>query len=379
VSRLRRPPARVWVWTAATLVVVVVAVLAWRGSDADATSSTTADPAVPVGGALAAQVAQAWSAEPGPAAPRRVVESGRVLLTSGDGVAMLDPATGEEAWHYTRANARLCDATAVDGLVVVLFSTGGRCNELTALRADTGDRLWYRSVGFRADATLASTDRVVLAMSPTGLTTVDPTGNNIRWHTPAPEGCRFTAADVGSTGVAALQQCADGDVQAVLLDGFAGTPLWTRDLGVTSAQLVGADRVVDVVVGDDLQVLSPADGSTVQTVALGPDTGDAVPQQAGLADAAVVWLRGTAYVLDAATGAVRWSVPALGLPSTGTGKGDPTSVVVPEDGAFVTRDLTTGTETARSTTTDEVPAGGRTSVVGPSVVVASAGLVAAFR
>ncbi len=153
----------------------------------------------------------------------------------------------------------------------------------------------------------------------------------------------------------ALQRCADGDLQAVLLDGFDGTQLWTRDLGVDQAQLVGADRVVDVVVGDALQVLSPADGSTLSTLALPAATDDRPPQQAGVEGAALVWLRGTAYVLDAASGAVRWSVPALGLPSTGTGKGEPASVVVPEDGAFVTRDLVTGAETARSTTTGPVP------------------------
>ena len=380
VKRRRRPPSRVWVWTAAALAVVVVAVLAWRGSDAAATSSTTADPAETAGGPPAAQVSESWTAEPGSAAPRRVVESGRVLLTSGDGVAMLDPATGAEAWRYTRSNARLCDATAVNGLVVVLFSTGGRCNELTALRADTGERLWYRNVGFRSDATLASTDRIVLASSPTGLATVDPTGNNIRWHHAPPEGCRLTAADVGSTGVAALQQCADGGLQAVLFDGFDGTQLWSRDLGVPQARLVGADRLVDVVVGDDLQVLSPADGTTLQTLPLPAGGGADEPlQQAGIETSAVVWVRGTAYALDAATGGVRWSVPALGLPSVGSGKGDLTSVVVPEDGGFVTRDLVTGAETARSATTDEIPPGGRTSVLGPSLVVATADRVTAFR
>ncbi len=378
MSRVRRPPVRIWVWTAATLVVVVVAVLAWRGSDAAATSSTTAEPAGAVDGTLPARLSASWTAAQGPAAGA-VVESGRVLHALRDGVAMLDPAGGAEAWHYTRSNARLCGATAVDGLVVALFSTGGRCNELTALRADTGERLWYRSVGFRSDAALAGTDRIVLASSPTGLTTVDPAGNNIRWHHPVPEGCRFTAAAVGSTGVVALQQCADGDLQVVLLDGFDGTLRWTRDLGTSRAQLVGADGVVDVVVDDALQVLSPADGGTLQALALpSAAADDGEPQQAGAQDAALVWLRGTLYVLDAASGAVRWTVPALGLPSTGTAKGDPTSVTVPEDGAFVTRDLATGAETARAPTADAIPAGGRACLVGSSVVVASADGLAAF-
>ena len=41
----RRPPLRVWIWTAATVALVVVAALLWRGSDAAATESTTAAPA----------------------------------------------------------------------------------------------------------------------------------------------------------------------------------------------------------------------------------------------------------------------------------------------------------------------------------------------
>jgi hypothetical protein len=50
VRRLHRPPLRVWVWIAASVALVVVATLLWRGSDAAATESTTAAPAgVPVG------------------------------------------------------------------------------------------------------------------------------------------------------------------------------------------------------------------------------------------------------------------------------------------------------------------------------------------
>src|SRR6476620_8770610 len=79
------PPLRVWVWTAATVALVVVASLLWRGSDAAATESTTADPAgVPVG-APAGSVSQVWSAESDPM-PGDVVEKGRVVLAGAHGV-----------------------------------------------------------------------------------------------------------------------------------------------------------------------------------------------------------------------------------------------------------------------------------------------------
>ncbi|SDO16880.1 PQQ-like domain-containing protein [Klenkia soli] len=364
-------------WTAATLVVVAVAVLAWRGSDAAATSSTTAEAAVPGAGSPAAQVSQVWDAPlDGPPA---AVQSGRVVVPTADGVSVLDPATGDEAWHYTRTGARLCGSTSVDDVVVVLFSTGGRCNELTALRAATGERLWYRSVGFRPDATLSSTDRIVLASSPTGLATVDPVGNNVRWHHAAPAGCRLTSAEAGSTGVAAVQECRDGSSQVVLLDGFDGTQLWSRDLGGDPARVVGADRLVDVVVGDQLEVLSQADGTTLQALALAPGAADGPLLQTGADTTALVWAGGTASALDATTGAVRWSVPGLGLPAPADDKADPGTVVVPEEGAFVTRDLATGAEVSRSTTADDVPAGGRTALVGSTVVVTTTDAVAAYR
>ncbi|MCO7222147.1 PQQ-binding-like beta-propeller repeat protein [Klenkia sp. PcliD-1-E] len=372
----RRPPLRVWVWTAATLVVVAVAVLAWRGSDAAATSSTTSAPPVTPVGVPAAALTADWSVVTGGPPTASVVESGRVLVPAADGVAMVDPVTGDEAWHYTRAGARLCGSTAVDGVVVVLFSTGGRCNELTALRATTGERVWYRSVGFRADATLTSTDRIVLAVSPTGLATVDPLGNNIRWHHPADAGCRILDASAGTTGVALLQRCADGDVQAQLLDGFAGTLTWTADLGAGDAQLAGADAVVGVVAGDQLRALSAADGATLQALALPADDGSA-PLQTSVGATALVWARGALTAVDAGTGAVAWSAPARGLPAVPDGKQAATSVVVPEDGAVVTRDLLTGAETARSTAPD-LPAGGRTAVVGPVVVVGTADGRAAY-
>lgn len=381
-GRGARPPLRVWVWTAATLAVVVVAGLLWRGSDAAATSSTTAPAPVAVEGSLAADLGLAWTARPSGPQPRRAVESGRVVLAVADGVRALDPVTGEEAWHYTRSNARLCDTTAVNGLVLAVFSTGGRCNEIVALTAATGVRAWARTIGFRPDVALASTDRIVLASSPTGLATIDPAGNNVRWRYEVPEGCRLTGADVGSTGVVALQRCTgSAGLQVLLMDGFAGGVTWTRELPDADgeARLVGVDRLVDVVVGDTLQVLSPTDGTQLARLPLGPATAGPAEeplQQAGIADVALVWVRGTVYALDQSTGAVRWSVPATGLPSVG---GDGGTVVVPEAGAFVRRTLADGAEVARSTAPADVAVGGRASLVGPVVVHSTADEVAGYR
>jgi outer membrane protein assembly factor BamB len=380
---MTRPPLRIWVWTAVTLVVAAVAVLLWRTSDAAATSSTTAAPAAVPDSTPAAAISQAWASPTGPG-PRRVVESGRVLVTDEHGLALLDAATGEEAWHYRRSNATLCDATAVDGRVIAVFRTTSRCNEAVALTAATGVRDWYRNVRFRTDVDLASTDGILLASSPTGVVTIDPTGNNTRWRHAPSTGCRLVGAEVGSTGVVVLQRCPDDPaLQVQLLDGFGGQAVWTRELdtGGRTARLAGADRLVDIVVGDRVQVLSPVDGSLLTELALptGQDPRTEPLQQAGIGDVALLWARGTVYALDQATGVPRWSVPALGLPSvTGTVTAD-TTVTVPEEGAFVQRLLSDGTEVGRSTTAAAVPAGGRTSVLGPVLVYATADEVLALR
>jgi outer membrane protein assembly factor BamB len=380
-----RPPLRVWVWTAATVALVLVAALLWRGSDAAATESTTAAaPRIP-DGEPAAELTEAWSLAGDPM-PRRVVEGGRVLVASTHGVRALDVVTGEEAWHYTRANARLCDLTAVDGVVVAVFRTADRCDEALALHAATGVRAWTRNVNLRRDATLASTDRIVLAASPTGVVTLDPTNSTIRWRYAAPDGCRLLDADVGSTGVAVLQHCTGApSVQLRLLDGFGGDTLWSRNVAAPDGppvRLVGTDRLVDVVVGDTLLVHAGQDGTVLQTLSLpagGPDADTETLHQAGTGAVALVWVRGELRALDEATGQVRWQVPALGLPSVGAvADSGAASVLVPEEDGFVRRDLATGSEQGRSRV-GGLPSGGRTFLVGPVVVYRGTDRVLGYR
>src|SRR4051794_22732462 len=120
MARRYVPPLRVWVWTAATVALAVVATMLWRGSDAAATQSSTADPAgVPLG-TPAGRVSQLWSAESDPM-PDDVVEEGRIVLAGPHGVRAVDPLTGDEVWHYTRSNARLCGVAVTNGVAVTVF------------------------------------------------------------------------------------------------------------------------------------------------------------------------------------------------------------------------------------------------------------------
>jgi outer membrane protein assembly factor BamB len=246
---------------------------------------------------------------------------------------------------------------------VAVFRTEDRCDEAVALNAGTGVRAWTRSIRLRGDARLDSTDQIVLATSPTGLLTLDPTGDNIRWRYAPPTGCGLVGADVGSAGVAVLQRCSPSVVQLRLLDGFDGTPHWTRDLAVpagTAVRLLGADALLGLLLGNEVQSLAPSDGAVLQRLPV-PD-GEQV-QQHTVASTALVRIGGTLSALDAASGAVRWTVPALGLPTAEAA----TTVSVPDTDGFAHRDLATGAELARSAVPD-LPAGGIASAVGAAVV-----------
>ncbi|MCV2488641.1 PQQ-binding-like beta-propeller repeat protein [Geodermatophilus sp. YIM 151500] len=382
-----RPPLRIWVWTAATAALLLAGTLLWQTSDVAAVDSTTSAPADVPDAGPSGELDTAWSTS-GAHVPRRVVERGRVLLGSARGITARDGVTGEEAWHYVRGNARLCDLTAVDGVVVAVFRGADRCDEAIALDAETGERVWTRNVDLRPDAELASTDSIVLAESPTGVVTLDPTGNTLRWRYQPPEGCRLLDADVGSTGVAVLQRCPGApEPQLRLLNGFDGSPIWTRDVPAdpgAPVRLAGNDRVVDLVVGDSLLVHAGVDGTLLRTVPLpaaGADPATEALQQAGIADLALVWARGRLFVLEEATGAVRWQGPARGLPSVrevAEAVPGAATVLVPEEGGFVRRDVATGEEVERLAV-DDLPDGGRTSVVGPVVVYRLTDRVLGYR
>ena len=386
MRRLPRPPLRVGVWTAATLALVLVVALLWRGSDVAATDSTTAAAAEVPDAEPEGDLAQAWEFSGGPL-PDRVVEDGRVVVGGERGITVLDAVTGEEAWHYTRANAYLCDVTAVDGLVLAVFRTAGRCDEAIALRAGTGVREWTRSVRFDADVDLTSTEQLLVATSDRSVHVLDPTGNGDRNDYRPPATCRLLDGTVGSSGVAVLQRCSAGTVQLKLIDGFSGDDVWTRDVAASPdavVRLAGADRLVTVVVDDRLEVHGAEDGDVLQTFDLPAEDDPATEtlHSAGSGSVAVVWARGTVWALDEGTGDARWSRSAVGLPSVEdvaqVAPGAAT-VLVPEADGFVRRDLATGDEVARLPVEGGLTAPGRAAVVGPVVVYRLPDRVVGYR
>ena len=375
------PPLRVWVWTAATAALLLVATLLWRGSDAAATESTTAAPADVPTGTPAGAVSEGWSAD-GTLLPEAVVGQGRVLVGSTHGIRALDPLTGEEAWHYTRSNARMCGLTANDGVAVAVFATADRCDEAVALDAGTGVRVWTRSLRLAGDAVLDSTSAIVLASNPTGVLTLDPTGNNVRWRYPAPDSCRLIGAEAGSTGVVVLERCGDAaDVHVRLLDGFDGSENWNRGLAAGEddpVRLLGADGVVTVRVGDQVQTLSGPDGAELSRLPVPAGTTDVA--QVTVGTVSLVRVDAAVSALDTASGRTLWEAPAVGLPVTAAGPegaARPAPIVLPDQQGFSFRDPLTGAELARSAV-DGLPSGGTAATVGPVVVLRTGDRVLAY-
>ena len=80
--------------------------------------------------------------------------------------------------------------------------------------------------------------------------------------------------------------------------------------------------------------------------------------------------------IDAVLEAARTRLPAVD--AAGADGGDAT-VTVPEEGAFVQRSVADGAERSRVATSDDVPAGGRTAVLGPVLVYATDDEVTGYR
>ena len=140
-----------------------------------------------------------------------------------------------------------------------------------------------------------------------------------------------------------------------------------------------ADGPVTVQVGDEIQVLAAKDGGVQHTVGLPAGTDRTAPAERTAAGALLVLARGTLYSLDPSTGAVRWQRPATGLPDTlPSAAAGPPAVLVPEDDGFVAVDPATGKE-RRRLSAPGLPAGGRTAVVGSTVVYRLPGTVLAYR
>jgi len=357
---LRRPSWPALGWLGGLVIALVAGVILAVNSDAAKTDvRTAAGPPEGSSEPLATQLEALWSTDSADDDQRtddqQTVASGTVITSSERGVRGLDPLTGEERWHYLRSNATMCDLTVLDDVVVAIYRTTGRCNEAVALEAGTGVRRWYRNVGFSDGLSLLGSGTTALAATPGGIAVLDAVGNSIRWRYNPPQGCELSSIGIGINGVVVLERCRTGTTWLAAFALDSGDQQWRVAPPPGEVIVLGADGVISLLAGQQLTILSARDGSELSTVV--PDSARSETAasmfagQPGGGGVPLVHVAGRLYAIDPVTGAQLWSVAASGLPADGD-----LGVVVPEAGAFVTRNLLTGQEITRSVVTGDTPA-----------------------
>lgn len=361
----------------AAAALVVGAVPVWEGSDAANTSLAVAtdNPLPPETAPLPASVRQLWTAPTGLSIG--AVEGPTAVATGTDRVAGLDPATGRERWSYTRGNARLCDATLRDGVVIALFAKSHGCRDLIGLDAATGARRWTRTAEVTADsATLSSAPGVVVVTAGDLMLAMDSGGGLNRWTWVA-AGCTFDPAVAGRLAVAAVARCGAESRLVVHLP-YADTAPWTGPVP-GQPRVVSADERVMVLTGTALTAYTSeqdGEGKLVVTAAgtvtdprlAGADRAGAVAE----GDTLVAWTGSAAVAVDVVRRRVVWTAPATSPPVLAEGQ-----VFLAGPGGFSSRPSTTGAPVT-AVAAGGVPAGVGVARIGRLVVTSGAGTLTAF-
>ncbi|MDQ3735369.1 MAG: PQQ-binding-like beta-propeller repeat protein [Actinomycetota bacterium] len=348
-GRLARPSWPALVWVGVAVLALVAATLLAARSDSGNTDVRTAAEDPTSEAPLPGQLRQLWTSA-AEVDDQLAVASDTVITSSPRGIRGLDPQTGEERWHYLRSSATMCDLTVLDDVVVAIFRTTGRCNEAVALEAGTGLRRWYRNVGFSERLQMLGSGTAAVATTPTGLAVLDAVGNSLLWRYNPPVGCELSSIAVGNTGVVALERCETGTTWLAQFDLYGGQPKWRVAPPTGEVTVLGADGVVSLLAGQQLMILSSRNGvvqSTLTADAGGPGSTMFAGQPGGRA-VPLVHVGGRLYAIDPSSGQTLWTVAATGAPALSD-----FGLVVPEDGAFVSRNALSGAELARST----IPAG----------------------
>jgi outer membrane protein assembly factor BamB len=198
---------------------------------------------------------------------------------------------------------------------------------------------------------------------------MDAVGNSIRWRYNPPQGCELSSIGIGSSGVVVLETCPSGTDWLAEFDLYSGEQQWRVAPPPGEVSVLGADGVVSLLVGQQLTVLSARTGQILSTLTQDAEPGESAAAasvaEPGGRGVPVVYLSGRVYAIDPTDGSELWSMAAMGLPATSDA-----GLVVPEDGAFVTRDPLTGEEISRTSLTGgDAPEGLlRVERIGPGLV-----------
>jgi hypothetical protein len=385
-------------------VIVKIAYAHGEISHAKLSTAPSAAPSVPLT-APDASPTQAWASDDHTAIGTPYWR-GTVITYATHAVVGRDALTGKVRWSYTRTDRTTCTAAQLGGVTIAVFRLNGNCDELTAMDSGTGERHWTRTLDkdghpvngtpqFVAgqDTFMVTTPQVIYAISPDG-TSGTGNGGLDRWVFSQP-GCTINSAVLGSAGALISQNCANPNCGSQKFCG-AGPQLLLRDpvtgeetdssknkgnpdqiiwnlIGNTSVP-VSADGVVSAVAegGRKLTTFSSTrddHGKVLARLPLSrPASGTA--EAAPTANAELVRLAGTTYLIDDSGTSVRWHATTDALPTVATGGSLPSAeIVVPTSSGIALLNPHTG----KAATTFAVPApaaGSRVYAFGAGFVVA---------
>ncbi|HVW43492.1 MAG TPA: PQQ-binding-like beta-propeller repeat protein [Amycolatopsis sp.] len=310
VTADRRVPQRVRPAPAATVIVVAVLAVAgvsyggtwYAGRDLTSTTATASgadSPAGPAGRVL-------WSTMSGLDTTAIMLPGGLVAVRNlaGADISVRDSATGAERWQYTRRGASLSDLVlSGDGRTLVAVYTV-KDHVAVGLDAATGTIRWQQAFG----DTFLPLSAALVHLDGNGFTAYDPGTGRPGWHLPLTQQfCGNTGSIAADAGLlVALAPCVSlpntksGDVIAVDAEGRIRwtTPTQGQAQDSSSGQiaLVSTDAIV-ASTGSQAFVLDPATGRVRWTVDPTVDTIQAVGDTVALTSA-----NGRVTLRDAMTG-----------------------------------------------------------------------------
>lgn len=255
---------------------------------------------------------------------------------AGGDLVVRDAATGAPRWHYTRRGERLAHlAVSADGRTVVAFYTFRALGEVFGLDAATGAVRWQRSADWLPDGEVTAVPGALVAVSADNqVTALDPDTGSALWTInslgSADNGCGVPLNGIGGTTTVTVlvTQCDLTETVTVRAVNATGRTLWTvvNPGGAPSDSDSNAERSVLAV---DASSVVLATGDQQKFVVLNAATGavrwSGAEPFVGLAGATVLTatnlsatdLDGDLRLREAATGALAANQPMPPLPLAG--------------------------------------------------------------
>jgi outer membrane protein assembly factor BamB len=206
--------------------------------------------------------ARFWDSQSG-AGPRATptFAGGRIVALGATGILnCLDAATGERKWSRdiaadsgaSRPNWGFVSSPLVVGDRVIVFAGGEGPRNLLAYRMDSGDEVWYATVG-KVSYTSPQLARLggephILQLTDNGLFAVHPASGAILWEYKAPRPEMWRAIQPHPVGTSGVLICSEADFGTARLD-----VAHTGDVWAASERWVTRDfrpSFMDIVVHD---------------------------------------------------------------------------------------------------------------------------------